>query len=1114
MQKKRFRTLIALCCVLTLFFGLFGGLPTKAKSTNQYKELTFQDWDFMDADMKNTFWKDPVDSLTDLDGVAFTGKVTFRALENADYIVIGAKENAFNAGIRLALLKGDYRGEKFQMVYWDSTGTPHDTFLDSAAYGLDYGTAFKIRMTFEKSGENYKVNTWLNDIACNTELTVPASKLGTKLGVAGTGDNPTTIASVTVGAEPEQTPTPEETITFSDYGIADGKYSDSTGSRAQIGKLTDAPINLNGYTFKGSIKMAATGAPWIRWMKIGTAATTINTSTYDVDDGIQVVQLTDGTLKFTYKEQPAATATFTGFATEEEIAISLAFSYKSDGSIGVTVTAGDKEAQELVLPAGTSLGTNLFIRSDVWVEVKSSEKEEPEPTPTPEETITFSDYGIADGKYSDSTGTRGQIGKLTNAPANLNGYIFKGNVKFATTGAPWIRFLTIGTTATEVNTGTYDTDDGVVIRQEANGNIIFYTKATGEGNPLTFEGFQAEEKIALEVGFAYQEDGSIVISAKAGNNEAKELVLPAGTSLGTNLFVRSDVWVEIESYAEEEPEEPEPPITWQDITFSDFGIADGAYSDALGSRAQIGTFTKTAENLHGYQFKGNVKFAGTSAHWIRYIKIGTTATQVNTSTYDVEDGIQVIQLADGTMQFNCKTPEGEKQASFDGFACGEYVSVQVSFCYKKDGSIVVTVAAGGKEAKELVLPAGTSLGTNLYIRSDIEIEVLSGEETPDPEPEPDPAPDTYKELTFKDWGISDDSVIETIYKDPKNGISDLNGIAFTGMVTFRYNEDRDWLWLGAKEMGAGSGIRICMRDDDALGHHLLIVYWDSKGNTQYQFLENQDYGLRFGKEFKFRMTFYKSGKNYIVNTWVNDIAVNREITVPETKLGMKLGIAGVGDNPTTVASYPRIPKVEKTYKEYTFVDWNYGNGTVNDTVYRKAPSSLKNLDGTAFVGEIAFNYNEDRNYVHVAAKNDSMTNGIRICQRDDDNMGRHVLITYWDAKGESQHRFLEASTYGLKYGEPFKIRLTFDKEDTIMKVRIWVNDIACEGAISVPVQNLGTMLGVKGVIDFPTKIYSVGKSAPFSQEETWKNFLMSKVDLGYFGFSNKTWKRDLADICR
>ena len=111
MQKKRFRTLIALCCVLTLFFGLFGGLPTKAKSTNQYKELTFQDWDFIDADMKNTFWKDPVDGLADLDGVAFTGKVTFRALENADYIVIGAKENAFNAGIRLALLKGDSRRE-------------------------------------------------------------------------------------------------------------------------------------------------------------------------------------------------------------------------------------------------------------------------------------------------------------------------------------------------------------------------------------------------------------------------------------------------------------------------------------------------------------------------------------------------------------------------------------------------------------------------------------------------------------------------------------------------------------------------------------------------------------------------------------------------------------------------------------------------------------------------------------------------------------------------------------------------------------------------------------------------------------------------------------------
>ena len=721
--------------------------------------------------------------------------------------------------------------------------------------------------------------------------------------------------------------------------------------------------------------------------------------------------------------------------------------------------------------------------------------------------LTFSDWGYEDGDI-DSTKWRDPETEIT----DFSGVAFTGNVTYrANEDQNWIMMA-----AKEAAISS-----GLRIALTGRGFQLVYWDSTGTPHDTFFAAsdYNLSYGTSIKLRMTFDKEGTDYkvntwINDKACNTELTVPASKMGTKLGVQGTGANHTTIASVKSGEtpEEPEEPEPPITWQDITFSDFGIADGAYSDALGSRAQIGTFTKTAENLHGYQFKGNVKFAGTSAHWIRYIKIGTTATQVNTSTYDVEDGIQVIQLADGTMQFNCKTPEGENQVSFDGFTCGEYVSVQVSFCYKKDGSIVVTVAAGDKEAKELVLPSGTSLGTNLYIRSDIEIEVLSGEETP--EPEPDPAPDTYQELTFKDWGISDDAVIETIYKDPKNGISDLDGIAFTGMVTFRYNEDRNWLWLGAKEMGAGSGIRICMRDDDALGHHLLIVYWDSKGNTQYQFLENQDYGLRFGKEFKFRMTFYKSGKNYIANTWVNDIAVDREITVPETKLGMKLGIAGVGDNPTTVASYPRIPKVERTYKEYTFVDWNYGNGTVNDTVYRKAPSSLKNLDGTAFVGEIAFNYNEDRNYVHVAAKNDSMTNGIRICQRDDDNMGRHVLITYWDAKGESQHRFLEASTYGLKYGEPFKIRLTFDKEDTIMKVRIWVNDIACEGAISVPVQNLGTMLGVKGVIDFPTKIYSVGKSAPFSQEETWKNFLVSKVDLGYFGFSNKTWKRDLADICR
>ena len=137
--------------------------------------------------------------------------------------------------------------------------------------------------------------------------------------------------------------------------------------------------------------------------------------------------------------------------------------------------------------------------------------------------------------------------------------------------------------------------------------------------------------------------------------------------------------------------------------------------------------------LDGYLFNGYVKYTETEAPWIRYVKIGTAENTYN-ENFDVISGIQVIQLVDGTIKFSCETPVGEKSAEFKGFKCDEYVAISVAFRYKKSGNIIVTVSAGNKAAKTMELPKGTVLGTNLHIRSDVALSVVTGSMTPDQVP--------------------------------------------------------------------------------------------------------------------------------------------------------------------------------------------------------------------------------------------------------------------------------------------------------------------------------------------------------------------------------------------
>ena len=731
MQKKSFRTLLALCCVVTLLFGLIGGLPTKAKSTNQYKELTFRDWDFIDADMKNTFWKDPAAGLADLDGVAFTGNITFRALENADYIVIGAKENAFNAGIRLALLKGDHRGEKFQLVYWDSTGTAHDTFLDSATYGLDYGTAFKIRMTFEKSGENYKVNTWLNDIACNAELTVPASKMGTKLGVAGTGDNPTTIESVEVGEEPE--PTIAE-HSFEDFGYenptmlnANKTSQNSTTSPADswnkvclketftFGQSVDdfrkTGIRIGSNTNSGGLFLGVVnGAFWI-WNETGATGTS---------GAI-------GAIKAASLEELGGTEW-----AKTKIQVSLTFEYIGN-NIRITASIdnrlSDKEAVVELVDCADKLSMDITAYANVGT-LQIGDKE-PEPEPTPATTFTFKDYGIEDGVYSEQLGTRAKVYMLKNTPENLDGYVFKGNIKFASTDAHWIRYVKIGTAENTYN-ANFDVESGIQVVQLADGTVQFNCNTSSGAKTVEFQGLKVEESIPVSVEFRYKKNGSILVTVSAGEQEAKEMELPAGTRLGTNLHIRSDVWVEIQSYdPNPEPEPEEKP--YKTISFENYGIKYGTFSEQGGTRAQVLKMKNAPSTLDGYLFNGYVKYTETEAPWIRYVKIGTAENTYN-ENFDVISGIQVIQLVDGTIKFSCETPVGEKSAEFKGFKCDEYVAISVAFRYKKSGNIIVTVSAGNKAAKTMELPKGTVLGTNLHIRSDVALSVVTGSMTPDQVP--------------------------------------------------------------------------------------------------------------------------------------------------------------------------------------------------------------------------------------------------------------------------------------------------------------------------------------------------------------------------------------------
>ena len=407
--------------------------------------------------------------------------------------------------------------------------------------------------------------------------------------------------------------------------------------------------------------------------------------------------------------------------------------------------------------------------------------------------------------------------------------------------------------------------------------------------------------------------------------------------------------------------EPEPPIAWQDISFSDFGIAEGTYSEGTESRAQIGTFTQTADTLHGYTFKGEVKFnSSVDNFWCNFLRIGTTDTTWNTNL-DVSNGIQVVQVTDeatntdGILKFACNTSEGEKAVQFTGFEYNTYIPIQMSFEYKKDGSIVVTVAAGEQEAKELVLPAGTTLGTNLFIRADQGVSVRKGIQFVDAKQILEDA--GYQRLTIGDFGMYPGKYKPSseIYKGEYTDASTLDKTYLDMNLTIA-KEGETYLRYGGTTW---SGIHIG-KSGDSLG--FSCVYGDELAKVT-----PDQVGLKNLDGVNVKIALECVGDNgYTVTIYVNNVLVvdKQSITVQLVEneervnargnyLGVYIAATDTTNSITITADATEITKTPASY--------NLEKGTylITGTMESVKIGDTEVKDNTAYVKDRAIIYPGD-----------------------------------------------------------------------------------------------------------------------------------------------------------
>ena len=846
-------------------------------------------------------------------------------------------------------------------------------------------------------------------------------------------------------------------ITFSDFGLENQTVTSNTTTQ---GTLTEHD-SFDGLTFHGYASFS--GNSDFAVLKFGDKIDIFQ------QGGCMYVRYNDGSEKYII---------FDGYETyNQEIEIQLGFTYVGN-DVELTFKVDDREAQTKTLSGmADDLTKNLLIWAPGSITIKSVGRTLKE--------LTFSDYSFSDGDITTATWNT-PVESLT----DLDGVAFTGNITFRyNEDRDWFII------------GGKNNGGGIRISQRDDNSLghhllVMYKNVSGAESYAFLESadYDTAHGTAFKLRMTFDKVGEVMqVKVWVNDIEASTLEVQAsslGTQIGVQGVVSEPTTIASVGGTTEEPED-----TVKEITFSDFGLENQTVTSNTTTQ---GTLTGH-DSFDGLTFHGYASFSGNSD--LAVLKFGDKIDIFQ------QGGCMYVRYNDGS----------EKYIIFDGYEnYNQEIKIQLGFKYVGN-DVELTFAVDDKEVQTKTLSGmADDLTTNLLIWAPGSIKIKSvGGETEEPGPvvpQPDDTP--YTELTFKDYSyengpITNGMVTEAISKD----ISNLHHVAISGQISFKGNSDQNWLSIAEK--ATGMGICIYQQND--------VIWAEDRTGKGAGFIfskTNSELGIENGELITFCMTFdYAENNNVTLKLWLNEEEIGTKVVEGYAEyLGVGMTVFGISTSyPTTIIStgetYAEPDEEDQSYRELTFWDYGLRNGKVTSgEMEGDKITDLSNLDKVAFVGQISFKDNSDRNWLRLAT--DAEGNGITLFQqfgavylRDDTafSNGSEILLS------------CENKVLGIEQGDTMSVRLTFDYETNgNVKLNLWINEYYVgQRVMENYAQYLSTGLTVFGInVDYPTDIQSVGKEAPLSSYALWEIFLKSEVNMKYYGFTNEHWEKELDAICK
>lgn len=549
--------------------------------------------------------------------------------------------------------------------------------------------------------------------------------------------------------------------------------------------------------------------------------------------------------------------------------------------------------------------------------------------------------------------------------------------------------------------------------------------------------------------------------------------------------------------------EEEEPVIYREVTFSDFGLDD----QIIPSDGQVSGELSDVENLDGVAFTGYLQM-GLTADGYHSFRIGgkegddnsqwsgvglwtEASTQLSVFYYTA---VPLMGMGDIV-----KLPIADYDIVYDAETGYSEFKLRITFDYV-DGTndIKVTISVNDKLAYDGILNDAQDYfgnqmrlwargGKNITIKS-----VLEGTGGDDGTGDEGEEPVTYREVTFSDFGISDQTVaadnqVRTSLPDSET----LDGVAFTGYLQMQLQADMRYSFrIGGKgaddspdnEQWSGVGVWPEATTQIAVYYYTNVL----TGMGDIVQLPIADYDITYDEttnsfsEFKLRMTFdnVKGSTDMKLTITVNDIlAYEGVLTDAQNYLGNRLHIWTNGGKTMSVKSVSDIsdgdePGEEEDpveYREVTFYDYGILDQKIpaNEQL-GGALNDVENLNDIAFTGRLQLSLKQHILYsFRVGGKlgnDDTMWSGVGMYTESPSTLVVHYYTGV--TIGESLCK-IPIAEYGITYDaetnrySEFKIRITFHYIEGTEDVRITVsvNDIqAYNGVLSGAQNTLGNQI--------------------------------------------------------